>query len=55
MENHASSGLYGMGFVGAVIYFVQHATGFWIGVWGVIKALFWPAVLVYEALQMLKL
>lgn len=43
--------LYGVGFVGAVIYYVQASTGFWMGVLGVLKALVWPAFLVYELLE----
>ncbi len=46
--------LYGLGFIGAAIYYVQIATGFWDGVLGVLKALVWPAFLVYKALEFLK-
>lgn len=45
-----SSSVYSMGFIGALIYFIQHATGFWDGVLGVLKAVVWPAILVYKAL-----
>ena len=41
--------IYGLGFIGAAIYFISHAAGFWLGVWGFLKALIWPAFLVYEA------
>lgn len=54
-DNGVSGGIYGMAFIGALIYFVQHATSFWGGVLGIIKAVFWPAVLVYKALELLKL
>lgn len=50
-----SSAVYGLGFIGAAIYFIQHATGFWIGVLGVLKACVWPAFLVYKLLEFLKL
>jgi hypothetical protein len=43
--------IYGMGFLGSAVYLVQHAAGFWAGVLGIIKALFWPAVLMYELLE----
>jgi hypothetical protein len=46
--------LYGMGFIGALIYFIVKATGFWMGVVGVFKAIFWPAFLVYYLLEYLK-
>lgn len=45
--------IYGLGFVGALIYFISAATGFWMGVLGVLKALVWPAFLVYELLKFL--
>lgn len=43
-----ASGLYCIGFIGAVIYFIQNATSFWMGVVGILKALVWPGFLVYE-------
>ena len=43
--------IYGLGFIGAVIYYISHATGFWMGVLGILKALVWPAFLVYELLN----
>ena len=49
----ASSGVYGLGFLGAVIYYISTATGFWMGVLGILKALVWPAFLVYELLKFL--
>jgi hypothetical protein len=42
--------LYGLGFVGAAVYYIQHADTFWVGVIGVLKALVWPAFLVYSLL-----
>lgn len=52
MNNSNTGGaVYGLGFIGAVVYYISTATGFWIGVWGFIKAIFWPAFLVYEALK----
>ena len=46
-----SAGVYGLGFIGAVIYYVSTATGFWMGALGILKALVWPAFLVYELLN----
>lgn len=46
-----SGAVYGLGFIGAAIYFISHAAGFWIGVLGFLKALIWPAFLVYEAFK----
>lgn len=45
--------VYGLGFIGAVIYYISTATGFWIGVLGVLKTLVWPAFLVFEMLKFL--
>lgn len=44
--------VYGLGFVGAIIYYISTATGFWMGVLGILKALVWPAFLVFELLKM---
>jgi hypothetical protein len=30
-----SSAIYGLAFLGALIYFIQHATSFWLGVLGI--------------------
>jgi hypothetical protein len=50
----ASSGaIYGLGFIGAAIYYISIATTFWMGVLGFLKAIVWPAFLVYGALKSL--
>ncbi len=48
-------GVYGMAFIGAAIYFIQHAETFWMGVLGFLKALVWPALLIYKLLEFLKM
>ena len=45
--------IYGLGLIGAAIYFISTATSFWIGVLGFLKALVWPAYLVYYLLYFL--
>jgi hypothetical protein len=55
MNNGLSSGVYGMAFIGAVVYYVQHATSAWSVVIGLVKAVFWPAVLMYHVLSYLKM
>jgi hypothetical protein len=47
--------IYGMAFIGALVYYIQHATTFWFGVLGFFKALFWPAMLIYKLLELLKM
>lgn len=52
----ASSGaVYGLGLIGAAVYFIQQADSFWAGVLGFLKALVWPAFAVYKLLQFLGL
>ena len=53
-DNGMVGGIYGMAFIGAAIYFIQHAATFWLGVLGIIKSLLWPAVLIYKLLEFLK-
>ena len=43
--------VYGLGFIGAAVYYISTATGFWVGVLGVLKAIVWPAFLVFELLK----
>lgn len=54
-ENGACGGIYGMAFIGAAVYFIQHSATFLEGVLGLLKALFWPAVLIYKLLEFLKM
>ncbi|MBS1902384.1 MAG: hypothetical protein JSS75_01610 [Bacteroidetes bacterium] len=51
----ASGGGYGLAFIGALIYYLQHATSFGDGVLGVLKAIVWPAMLVYHLLEHLNM
>ncbi len=45
--------VYGLGFIGAAVYYIGHAATFWAGVLGFLKAIVWPAFLVYQALKFL--
>lgn len=53
--NAGGGALYGIGTIGALIYYLQHATTFMMGILGIVKAIFWPAVIVYKVFQMLGL
>lgn len=56
MKNNTGPGvLYGMGMLGALVYFLQHATTFWGGIVGIFKAIFWPGVVLYKVLELLKM
>ncbi|MBS3073474.1 hypothetical protein J4465_01610 [Candidatus Pacearchaeota archaeon] len=55
-HHHKAGGcIYGLGFIGAVIYNISTATGFWMGVLGFLKALVWPAYLVYGLMKFIGL
>ena len=47
----ASGSIYGLGFIGAAIYYISHACCFWMGVLGFLKALVWPVFFVYESFR----
>jgi hypothetical protein len=47
--------VYGLGLIGAAIYFIQQAPTFWLGVLGFLKAIVWPAFVVYRLLEYLNL
>ena len=47
--------VYGLGFIGAAVYYISAASGFWMGVLGFLKALVWPAFLVFELLKSLNI
>ncbi len=53
-ENASSAcGIYFLGFIGYVAYFISHATGFWVGVLGFLKAIIWPVFIVYRVFSYL--
>ena len=52
--NSAPNGaVYGLGLIGAAVYYIGAAGTFGAGVVGLLKAIVWPAFLVYEALKFL--
>ncbi|MFH1065938.1 MAG: hypothetical protein V1734_05530 [Nanoarchaeota archaeon] len=56
--NHCRNSMcggYGLGFIGAAVYFISSSVGFWAGVVGFLKALVWPAFVVYGLLKFLGL
>lgn len=56
MKHQAGSGaIYGIGILGALVYYLQHATTFMDGILGVFKAIFWPGVILYKVLDLLKM
>ncbi len=54
VQTSAPSGaIYGLGFIGAAVYFIGNATTFGAGVLGFLKAMVWPAILIYQAFEFL--
>ncbi len=45
--------VYGLGLIGALVYYIQQADGFWSVILGILKAIVWPAFVVYDLLKFL--
>jgi hypothetical protein len=52
-HHHGGSvgGVYGLGLIGALVYYIQQAHGFWHVVLGILEAIVWPVFLVYHLLK----
>lgn len=50
-EKGPGGAIYGLGLIGAAIYYISTATSFWVGVLGFLKAIVWPVFLVLEVLK----
>jgi len=48
-----SGGVYFLALIGAAVYFVQQAHSFGGGIVGILKAIVWPAALLYQVLTFL--
>jgi hypothetical protein len=53
VRSGGGNAVYLLGLIGAIVYYIQAATGFWGGVVGILKALVWPAFVVYQLLKFL--
>ena len=54
IKNKESHGIWFLGFIGAVVYYLHvHSGTFWLVILAFLKALVWPAFLVYHLLQFL--
>ncbi|MCX6227309.1 MAG: hypothetical protein NTV01_21615 [Bacteroidia bacterium] len=51
VNSGASGAVYGLGLIGAAIYFIGHAATFWAGVLGFLKAIIWPVFMVIKAFE----
>ncbi len=58
-KNIHSSGpagaVYGLGFIGAAVYYIGQASGLVEGVIGFLKALVWPAFLIYDLMKLMEM
>jgi hypothetical protein len=55
VQGGGSDSVYGLGFIGALVYYIGRAKTFQEGVIGFFKAIVWPAILVYEIFKLLKI
>ena len=55
VQGGSSDSVYGLGFIGALVYFIGQAKDLREGVIGFFKAIVWPAILVYEIFKLLKI
>ena len=52
-KSPCGDGAYFLGIIGAAVYFIQTSTGFWAGALGILKAIVWPAFLIFELFKYL--
>jgi phage gp29-like protein len=52
-QGGSSEAVYGLGLIGAWVYYISRATTVQEGVVGFLKGLVWPAFLVYELFEFL--
>jgi hypothetical protein len=45
--------VYGLGLIGALVYYIQQSDGFWSAILGILKAVVWPAFVIYDLLKFL--
>jgi len=50
-----SGAVYGLGVIGALVYYFQSVVTFQEGLIAIFKSLTWPAFMVYRVLQLLKI
>lgn len=49
--NKGGDAVYGLGVLGALVYFTQHAQTLNDFLFGLVKSILWPAFLIYRVLQ----
>ena len=51
MGGPGAGAVYFLGLIGAAVYYFQQVNGFWSFILAFLKALVWPALLVYDLLK----
>jgi hypothetical protein len=51
--SQGGNAVYGLGLIGAIVYYFQHAHTFWFFLLGFLKAIVWPAFLIHALLGFL--
>jgi len=54
-NNGGGNAIYGLGVIGALFYFLQDVSGLEAVLWGIGKAVFWPAILMFKLLTYLQM
>ncbi|MBW2963608.1 hypothetical protein KY306_02430 [Candidatus Woesearchaeota archaeon] len=52
-NSSCGGGFYFLGIIGSAVYFISNSTGFWGVILALLKALVWPAFLIYYLLKFL--
>jgi hypothetical protein len=53
---NGGGGVWFMGFIGTLVYYLHdHSGTFWLVILAILKAIVWPAVLVYYLLRFMKI
>jgi hypothetical protein len=50
-NSHGGNAVYGLGLIGAWVYYIQHSEGFGGFLVAVLKGIVWPAFVVYDLLR----
>lgn len=53
-QRSGGDAVYGLGLIGAAVFYIQQASGFWPVIKAILKALVWPAFVVYDLLKFLQ-
>jgi hypothetical protein len=53
--DNMGNAIYGLGFIGAAAYYIQHATSFTGGLLGILKAIIWPVLTIIKLMEFLKM